>query len=110
MFENGAQSIIQAVQSRDPSSVVSSIYTDFSAFVAARRADNETFKAFEYRLEVIVSRVTAHGSYTSVPELLLALILLNGTRVDDNQRVIILAVSVTTMPEQSSSVFAVTKS
>ena len=93
--ENGAHAIVAAVHRRDPLSVVSSVYSDFTSVISARRADNESFKAFEIRFEAAVSRFRAHGDEISVPESLLALMLINGSRVSDSQRVSILSASVT---------------
>lgn len=110
MPEHGARAIVQAVHRRDPLSVVSSVYTGFYAFLSAHGADNETRKACESRFEALVSRFTAHCDEIFVPEPLLAVMLLNGARVDNNHRVSILAAFVTSMPEQTSSVSAMSKS
>lgn len=101
MSENGANAVVAAVHRRDPLSVVSTVYSDFANLVSARRSDNESYKAFESRFEAAVSRFRSHGDQITIPEPLLALMLLNGARVDDNQRVSILAASVTSMPETS---------
>lgn len=100
-----ASATVAAVHRKDPLSVVSTVYSDFSAVVSARRADNESFKAFESRFEAAVSRFLSHGSEITVPEPLLALMLLNGSRVADNQRVSILTASITSIPFGPSSLF-----
>lgn len=101
MSENGLQAIVQAIHLRDPLSVVLSVYKYFSTFVSARRAGNETFNAFESLFEAIVSCFTAHGSEIYIAEPLLSLMLLNGSRVDQNQSLCIFPESFTSMPDLS---------
>lgn len=97
---NGSKAIVASVHRRDPLSVVTGVYSDFSSVVSARRGDNESLKAFESRFEAAVSRFRSHGDAISVTEPLLALMLLNGSRISESQRISILAASVTTMPDE----------
>lgn len=99
MSENGAQKIVLALHRCDLFSVVFSDCTDFSALFYALRAEKETPKAFESRFGAILSRFMAHSSDISLPEPLLAHILLSGARVADNQRANVLAASITTLTE-----------
>lgn len=105
MSEDGPNAFVDAVHRRDPLSAVSTVYADFSALVSARRGDNESYKAFEARFDATISWFRSHDEDITVPEPLLALMLLNGARVSDNQRVSILATSVTSMPTETKSLF-----
>lgn len=103
--KNGAKAFVAAVHRRDPFSVVSTVYSDFAALVSSRRADNETYKAFEALFYAAVSRFRSHGDDITIPEPLLALMLLHSARMNDNQRVSILAASVTSMTTDSLYLF-----
>lgn len=92
--ENGAQSIIIAVLRRDPLPFFSTVQSDFTAVLYARRADNESFKAFESRFEGALLRFRGHRNDINVAESFLALMLFKGSRVEAKQRVGILSASV----------------
>lgn len=98
LSEHGSSAIVAALHCRDPFSVFSTVYSDFSAVISARRADNESFKAFESRFDAAVSRFRSHGSEIAAPEPIVVLMLLKAARVADNQRVSMLVGSITTMP------------
>lgn len=68
MSENGAKAVVAAVHRRDPLTVISTVYEDFSLLVSARRADNETFKAFESIFEAAVSLFRSHGDDITISE------------------------------------------
>lgn len=102
MSEHGAHAILFAIYRHYPLFIVSSVFNGFTALVSARRANNESLRAFEVRFEAAVSRFQAHGSEISIPEPLLALMLLNNARVEDNQLASILASSVNSIPDASA--------
>lgn len=60
----------------------------------ARRADNESLKAFESRFEGALLRFRGHRNDINVAESFLALMLFKGSRVEAKQRVGILSASV----------------
>lgn len=97
--------MVAAVHRRYPLSVVYTVYADYATLVSARRSDNETYKAFEARFDAAVSRFRSHGEYITILEPLLALMILNVASMNENQRVSILAASVTTIPVDKTSLF-----
>lgn len=100
MHCNAAQAVVGSVHRCDPLSVVWSVYEKCSSVLSARRGDHDSLKTFEARFHAAVSRFRSHGDSIAVPEPFLALMTLNGARVDDSQRVSILAASVTSMPDE----------
>lgn len=78
------------------------IFLNFSG----HRAGNEKFKAFESRFEAALFRFRPHGDDITIGEALMELMILNGASLGDDQRFSILAASVTSITEDSASLFA----
>lgn len=94
--ENGADHVVSAIHKRDPLSFVTELYTDFNSLLSTRRNQNESVKNFETRFEAQLSRFKSHGA-GSIPDSLIALMLLSNAEIEDNQRVSILAASVNSL-------------
>ena len=89
--ERGADLIVSTIHQRDPLSVVSSIYADFSHLLSIRRGSNESLRNFELRFAAQLSKFRANGQLVCLHESLTAFMLLNNADVDDAQRVAILS-------------------
>eukprot|EP00171_Calliarthron_tuberculosum_P017605 IDg17605t1 len=89
--ENGADSIVKAVYKRDPLSVVSEVYQDFTKLLATKRHSTESFKYFESRFEAQVSKFNAHSESNHLPDSLTAFMLLANPSVDNGERISVLA-------------------
>lgn len=57
-----AQYIVNAIQKRDPISVVSEVFTDFKGLLSRRRYTSENINDFEFRFSARLSRFKAHGT------------------------------------------------
>lgn len=99
--DDGWKSVVNAIHKIDPLQFVSDVYLDFNTLLAKRHGQNENMCNFETRFEAQVSRFNAHNA-CSIPDALLALMLLGNSNIDDNQRVSILAAAVSNVsPDES---------
>lgn len=89
--DDGADHIVRAIHKSDPLSFLSNMFADFNRLIHARRGDNETFKGFEARFAALVSKFNSHSSKKILTQPLTALLLLSSARVEDHQRISILA-------------------
>ena len=98
--DEGAMAIARAMHKQDPLSVISDTYQKSSQLLQTTRGDQESFKNFESRFQAQVCRCNATSSSVKLPESLVAFVLLNNSRAENNQRVSILAAAV---PKQSQT-------
>ena len=89
--DKGVSLIVNTIYQRDPISVVSEVFKDFTELVITRRGQNEAFKNFESRYAAQLSKFNANGSSVCFPEALAALMLLSNAGVDDSQRISIIS-------------------
>lgn len=88
LSEDRSKAFFAALHRSDPLSVVSTVYANYATLFSSRRSDKETYKAFEPRFDASVSRFRSHGDDITIKDSFLALMLLNGARMNENQRII----------------------
>ena len=89
--DDGAIKLASAVFKIDALSQVSRMSEEFANLLSTTRSENEKLKAFESRFEAQVCRFNESSGCSILPEALLALLLLNNSNMDNNQRVSLLA-------------------
>lgn len=89
--EKGADAIVADLYKRDPLSVVTDVFGDYSTLMNTRRGANESFKNFESRFSAAVSRYSAHGKSIALPDAIKAFLLLSNANVSEVQRVPVLS-------------------
>lgn len=105
MCEDEAKAAVAAVHSRDPLSVISTVYSDYATTVPARRSDNEKYKTFKGRFDAAVFRFRSPADDITTPEPLLAVKLVNNARMNDKQRISILTASAMSKRIETTSIF-----
>lgn len=80
------KAIINAVQKRDPSSVVTDAYKDLQDLLQLRRGTNENH-GFELRFAAQSAKFNAYVASDSLPESLTALMLLANASIDSAQTI-----------------------
>ena len=88
---NGVDLIISKIHQRDPITVVSDVYRDFTDLITTKRGTSETFRNFESRYAAQISKYNANGNSIQFSEALSALMLLSNSGIDDSQRISILS-------------------
>lgn len=91
--QEGADAIVNALHKREALALVSDVLEDFLLLLNTKWSQNESFKNFESRFEVQVSKFHSHSDSAKLAEALVALMLLAHSNVDDNQRIFVLAAS-----------------
>lgn len=87
----GAGAIFDVLYKHDPFSVVTSLFDDFSSLLATKRGVKGSFKNFESLFSASLSKYSSHAKSTSLPDIILVLMLLYKSDVFDSQRVAVLS-------------------
>lgn len=91
LSENGVDSIISCLHKRYAIRIVSALFENFSLLLSTNHGENDSFKNFEMKFSAQVSICSAHGSSISLPECIIAVMLLVNPDVFDAQCISILS-------------------
>lgn len=90
-FDQGVAAIVVAANERDALSVVNEVYKDFSDVLSTNWEGNESFKNYEACFAAQFSKLPAHGNCASLHELIIGMMLLEGSAIDYPQGIPILS-------------------
>lgn len=89
--ENGALILAKAVYKVDTLSKVTKIAEQFNKLLSTTRGDSENLKGFESRFEAQLCTFNEACGQDVLPEALIALLLMNNAKIENAQRVALLA-------------------
>jgi len=89
----GVNAILKAMYKRDALAVVSDLYQDFINVLKNTRGQSESFKNFESRFEVTVSKFNSLSTVSKLLDARVSFILPANANADSGQRIPILAAS-----------------
>ena len=82
--------IVSKIYQREPISVVSEVYRDFTDLILTKRGMSESNKNIESPFGAQLSKFDCNRSSIKFPEELSTLMLLSNSRINDGQRVSVL--------------------
>lgn len=83
----GVDAIIDTLYRCNPLFILFSLYSDLSSLLATKRGTSKSFQNFEFRFCDSISKYSSHPISITLPDSILALMLLYDADVADSQRV-----------------------